>query len=53
MDVTALLHFLNNVDPIIAEEIYQLAEDWPDKTPELRQSGQQSSKNVGPLNIGQ
>lgn len=42
MDVSLLLLFLNTVDPVVANEIYQLAEDWPDKSPEPQQLNQQS-----------
>lgn len=41
MDAPTLLLFLNTVDPAIADEIYQLAENWPDKNPVPPQSNQQ------------
>jgi len=53
MDVSTLLFFLNTVDPAIADEIYQLAEDWPNKSLEPQQSHLQSAQTSDQLSIEQ
>ena len=51
MDESSLLLFLNTVDPAVASAIYQLAEDWPDKTLEPQLLNQLSAQILDRLNI--